>query len=196
MPIFLERLGSLSGRVIAREERVVGRVVAQYRFRDSNFVYFGGSVHHPQLRDVRPHSHEWRLVRAAQTAVQMHGARDDFHQYLWCRSFDGCNFLADLPVIFLVLVDQPRGIEHVQAVLHHHGVGVGDLFLGHLFIREQLALGAPAQGPFAHHVQRFADDADGSHGMVHATATLAGFARRENPGPRCPAGSQRGRDSL
>ena len=152
--------------------RLVG---AQHGFGHRDLVHLGGSVHHAQFGDVRPHGGQRRFVGHAQAAVQVHGPVDHLVKHSGRRRFDGGDLFAHRAVVCPVFVDQPGGVQHVQAVLHDHRVGVGDLFLGHLFFRQPFALGAPAQSALAHHVQGLAQHAHGAHGVMHPAAAEAGL---------------------
>ena len=101
--------------------------------------------------------------------MQVHRARYDLDQYLRCCCFDRRDLFAHLAVVLLVLVDEPGGIQHVQAVLHHHGVGIGNFFLGHLLVSQQFPFSAAAQRALTHHVDGLANNADSSHRVVDAT---------------------------
>ena len=67
-------------------------------------------------------------------------------------------------------VNDPGGLQDEQPILLELDPGVGDELLDRLLVGEPLALGAPGQGTFAHHVEGAAALADGAHGVVDAAA--------------------------
>ena len=70
-----------------------------------------------------------------------------------------------------MLVDQPSGVEHMQSILHHHSIGVGNFFLSHLFVSEQFAFGATTERALTHHIDGAADHANRPHRVVHTATT-------------------------
>ena len=102
--------------------------------------------------------------------MEVHGSRDNLNQYFWRGRFNGGNLLAHLAVVFLVFVDEPCGVQHMQPILHHHCVGIGNFFLRHLLVCQQFPFGPSAQRTFTHHIDGLTDHTHGAHGMVNPSA--------------------------
>ena len=83
------------------------------------------------------------------------------------------------PLVVVVPVDLPRGLQHEQAELLHLDPRVGDHRLHELLPCEQLALGHPRQRALAHHVEGPLHQADGAHRVVDAPAAEAGLGDDE-----------------
>src|SRR3546814_6240595 len=73
----------------------------------------------------------------------------------------------------LLIVDDPRGLQHEQAELFELDDRVGDRSLHELVLAEGLALRPPRHRALEHHVDGALTLADGPHRMMDASAAEA-----------------------
>ena len=108
----------------------------------------------------------------------VHGPVHHVDQHLGSGHLDAGNVLADLGVIALV-VDQPGGVEHLEAELLDLDPGVGDPVLDGLLLADERALGLPRKHPLAHHVEGSLGHPHRPHPVVDPAAAEAGLGDLE-----------------
>ena len=110
--------------------------------------------------------------------MQVQRALSDVVQHLRHRHLDCGDIAADLLVV-VVLVDQPCGAQHQQPELLDLDPAVGDLFLGHLEIRQRTHPGLAGDRSLTHHVECPPGQCDGAHGVMNTPAAQPGLRDRE-----------------
>ena len=181
----LEVLGELGPRRIDLPGNPLGgphavrrAIVPEQLASDGDLVDLGRAVGQAHDTGAMDHPEERHLIRRAERAMHLHRSPGDVVQH---RRHDhlGNRDVLPHPLVVVVLVDLPSGVEHEQPELRELRVRVGDVALHELLVGEDAAGRLPAERALAHHVDRPLGHPDRPHGVVDASTAETGLRDHE-----------------